>query len=262
MIVEYVRYSIPAEHRVAFEHAYADAATALDASPHCLAYDLAACTEDPTQYVLRIEWDSAEGHLQGFRRDPVFQRFLAAVRPFIGHIAEMRHYAPTAVGARLTRPPAGASVPTLYEWIGGMPALERLTAVFYDRVLADALVGPVFAAMPPDHPHHVALFLAEVFGGPATYSAERGGHAGMLRHHLDRHLTAAQRARWVQLLCASADEVGLPDDPEFRSAFVAYLEWGSRIALANSQGGVAVDPDQPMPRWGWGEVGGPYRAPA
>jgi hemoglobin len=157
-------------------------------------------------------------------------------------------------------------IPTLYAWAGGQPAFERLTTVFYGHVLADPIVGPVFAQMPPDHPHHVAQFLAEVFGGPTAYSDARGGsesgHATMLRHHLARHLTPAQRTRWVQLLLESADEVGLPDDPEFRSAFVAYLEWGSRLALLNSQDGVAPSAAQPMPRWGWGEVGGPYRPPA
>lgn len=157
-------------------------------------------------------------------------------------------------------------IPTLYAWLGGQPALERLTAIFYGHVLADPIVGPVFLHMPPDHPHHVAEFLAEVFGGPTAYSGARGGshggHATMLRHHLGRHLTPEQRTRWVQLLLESADEVGLPDDPEFRSAFVAYLEWGSRLAVLNSQDDVAPSPDQPMPRWGWGEVGGPYRPPA
>ena len=55
---------------------------------------------------------------------------------------------------------------------------------------------------------------------------------------------------------------GLPDDPEFRSAFVAYLEWGSRLAVINSQPGVPdsdPDPTDPMPVWNWGAVGGPYR---
>ncbi|MBA3560115.1 MAG: hypothetical protein H0W30_16120 [Gemmatimonadaceae bacterium] len=56
-----------------------------------------------------------------------------------------------------------------------------------------------------------------------------------------------------------ADARGLPDDPEFRSAFVAYLEWRSRLAVMNSQDGAAPVLDQPMPKWGWGEVGGPYR---
>ena len=149
--------------------------------------------------------------------------------------------------------------PTLYAWAGGLPALERLTTAFYGRVPHDPLLGPVFAHMSPDHPAHVARFLAEVFGGPPTYSAEHGGHAAMLAHHLARRLTPAQRARWVQLLCESADDVGLPDDPEFRSAFVAYLEWGSRLAVLNSQDGAAPVLDQPMPVWGWGVPGGPYQ---
>ncbi len=149
--------------------------------------------------------------------------------------------------------------PTLYEWAGGMPALERLTAVFYDRVLADPLVGPVFAHISPEHPKHVARFLAEVFRGPPEYTAEHGGHAAMISHHLGRRLTHEQRVRWVQLLLESADAAELPDDPEFRSAFVAYLEWGSRLAVINSQDGATPVLDQPMPRWGWGEVGGPYR---
>ncbi len=77
--------------------------------------------------------------------------------------------------------------PTLYEWAGGLPAVERLTERFYDRVALDPLLAP-----------------------------------------------------------------------EFRLAFVSYLEWGSRLALLNSQDGAEPVLEQPMPRWGWGEVGGPY----
>jgi hypothetical protein len=53
--------------------------------------------------------------------------------------------------------------------------------------------------------------------------------------------------------------VGLPDDPEFRSALVSDIEWGSRLVVINSQPGEAVESSEPMPRWGWGEVGGPYK---
>ena len=151
--------------------------------------------------------------------------------------------------------------PTLYDWAGGMPAFERLTARFYDRVRDDATLAPVFAHMSAEHPRHVARFLAEVFRGPAEYTASRGGHATMLAHHLGKRLTREQRARWVALLIECADELALPDDPEFRSAFVAYIEWGSRLALLNSQDGVQPVLDPPMPSWGWGEVGGPYTGP-
>ena len=103
MIVEYVRYQIDEARAEAFEAAYAQAAPSLDASPHCLSYELSRFVVDPTHYTLRIEWVSVEGHMQGFRRGAEFQAFFAAIRPYVGDIAEMRHYAQTAV---VTRVPA------------------------------------------------------------------------------------------------------------------------------------------------------------
>jgi hemoglobin len=76
----------------------------------------------------------------------------------------------------------------------------------------------------------------------------------MLRHHLGKAITEPQRRRWVGLLMDAADEVGLPDDPEFRSAFAAYVEWGTRIARDNSQPGATPPQRAPVPRWGWGEA--------
>jgi CDGSH-type Zn-finger protein/truncated hemoglobin YjbI len=142
--------------------------------------------------------------------------------------------------------------PTLFEWAGGMPALLRLTRAFYQKyVPEDELIGPLFANMQPDHPERVASWLGEVFGGPKNYSTQYGGYVRMLSQHFGKALTEAQRARWVTLLCKSADDVGLPSDPEFRAAFVAYLEWGSRLAVENSQPGAKPPGHMPMPRWWW-----------
>lgn len=149
--------------------------------------------------------------------------------------------------------------PSLYAWLGGIDALERLTTRFYQRVPDNATLAPIFAHMGADHPAHVAAFLAEVLGGPAEYSAKHGGHPEMIRHHLQRHLTQTQRKEWMTLLLDTADEIGLPDDPEFRSAIVGYLEWGTRLAVINSQPGATVDEHAPMPAWGWGETKGPYQ---
>jgi hemoglobin len=151
------------------------------------------------------------------------------------------------------------AVPTLYEWAGGMPAFERLTKVFYDRVPQDPLLAPLFAHMDPQHPQHVARFIAEVFGGPKTYSEALGGHRGMLAKHIGRHLSEAQRRRWMGLLLECADEAGLPDDPEFRSAFVGYIEWGTRLARINSASEQLGPEVGPMPQWDWGPVKGPYQ---
>ncbi|HEY3051286.1 MAG TPA: antibiotic biosynthesis monooxygenase family protein [Gaiellaceae bacterium] len=103
MIVEYIRYTIDPGRAQEFEEAYRRAAQALEASDHCLAYEVTRCSEDASQQIVRIEWDSAEGHLNGFRRSPEFQPFFEAVRPFVDSIDEMRHYdvlfsgAPTSV---------------------------------------------------------------------------------------------------------------------------------------------------------------------
>jgi hemoglobin len=149
-------------------------------------------------------------------------------------------------------------VPTLLEWMGGVGAVERLFEVFYAKVPYDPVLAPVFAKMSPDHVKHVAAFVAEVFGGPKTYSAQHGGHHNMIGRHAGRALTEPQRARWMQLLLECADEAGVPGDPEFRSALVAYLEWGTRLAVINSKPGADLSSDAPMPKWGWGEVKGPY----
>ncbi|PJJ83619.1 group II truncated hemoglobin [Mucilaginibacter auburnensis] len=152
------------------------------------------------------------------------------------------------------------TIPTLYEWAGGMPAFEKLFNNFYDKVLADPLLEPVFKHMSPEHRQHVAHFVAEVLGGPKMYSEEGGSHFGMIQKHLSKHLTEQHRKRWVELLLQTADELELPDDPEFRSAFVAYLEWGTRIAVINSNEEQIDGPqDIPMPQWGWGVPGGPYQ---
>jgi hemoglobin len=150
------------------------------------------------------------------------------------------------------------SPPTLLEWMGGAPRLRALATLFYDRVGRDPVLAPVFAHMSPDHVAHVSEFIAEVFGGPRTYSEQRGGHHAMIRKHMGRALTEQQRKRWMSLLLECADETGLPTDPEFRSAFVSYIEWGTRLAVINSQPGADVSGDAPMPSWGWGEAKGPY----
>ena len=144
--------------------------------------------------------------------------------------------------------------PTLYEWAGGTEAFERLTEVFYGKVRRDDLLEPVFRGMDEEHPSRVATWLAEVFGGPPLYTEEHGGYPHMLSKHLGLAITEEQRARWAQLITPAADDAGLPSDPEFRSALIAYIEWGTRIALANSQPGAHPPPEAPVPRWGWGEA--------
>ena len=67
---------------------------------------------------------------------------------------------------------SSAPPPTRYEWAGGADAFERLTHAFYARVREDDVLAPVFEHMPDDHPHHVAVWFAEVFGGLVALTAQ------------------------------------------------------------------------------------------
>lgn len=99
MIVEYIRYRLEPAQCEDFLAAYGRARAELDASAHCLGYELSRCVKEPERFMLRIEWDSPEGHLEGFRKSPGFQPFLAEIRPYIAQIEEMTHYALTGIQA-------------------------------------------------------------------------------------------------------------------------------------------------------------------
>ena len=93
MVVEYIRYTIPATTTEAFEEAYGQAAQVLESHQHCLKCEVARGIEEPEHFVARIEWDSVEGRGQGFRSSPHFREFFSAVQPLLSQIQGMKHYA-------------------------------------------------------------------------------------------------------------------------------------------------------------------------
>ena len=148
-----------------------------------------------------------------------------------------------------------AEYPTLFEWAGGRDSFDRLINAFYDRVEQDELLSPFFPdGVHEEHRRNVATWWCEVFGGPAEYTTELGGYERMLHMHLQLGITDEQRFRFASLMSMAADDAQMPKDLEFRSALVAYLEWGTRLALGNSQEGADVVEHAPVPLWGWGEA--------
>jgi heme-degrading monooxygenase HmoA len=91
-IIEYVRYDLPADRRAAFEAAYARVGGILDASPHCLGWELRRSVEEPGHYVIRIEWDSLAGHVHGFRESAPFQVFFGELSVFAEFRLGMEHF--------------------------------------------------------------------------------------------------------------------------------------------------------------------------
>jgi hypothetical protein len=101
MIVEYIRYQLKDHDANELVEAYERAQGQLRDAPECISYELTQCAEDENSLILRICWESADAHMKGFRTGPNFPPFLAAIRPFIGEIAEMRHYRLTSVVSAL-----------------------------------------------------------------------------------------------------------------------------------------------------------------
>ena len=149
--------------------------------------------------------------------------------------------------------------PTIFEWAGGLPALTRMTRLFYEKhIPADPVLAPLYADAAPDQARVLANWLAEVLGGPTAYSSSKDGPEGApLGGHLDQALTEEQRARWVSLLSTSASEAGLPNDVEFQVAFRSYLEWQSRQAVEDSQQSSKPPAERPIPHWDWTSAAGP-----
>jgi quinol monooxygenase YgiN len=104
MVVEYIRYEVPAERQAEFVQAYGAAAADLAQSSHCLRFEVAQGMEEPSHFIVRIEWDSVAGHEQGFRTSPEFSSFFAKVKPFFAQIREMKHYEVKTSGTGAAQP--------------------------------------------------------------------------------------------------------------------------------------------------------------
>lgn len=139
---------------------------------------------------------------------------------------------------------------TLYDAVGGIDGLRGLSQSFYERVLADEVLAPLFVTFTPTHVEHVAVWLAEVFGGPAEFTEAHGGHQALLRGHLGLGIRDEHRTRWLTLMGEALDEV-FPGDPPVHAALMAYFEWGTAIAQQISQDPVGADLGDPgpTPRW-------------
>ncbi len=140
---------------------------------------------------------------------------------------------------------------SMFEFAGGEPAFLALAEAHHRRCLEDPVLNHPFSH--PGNPQHIerlAGYWAEVFGGPARYS-EIGGHSAMLGLHAGQGAEDDLGARFVACFVQAADDAGLPDDPRFRTALRAYMEWAVGDVMSYSPPGARVAEDLPVPRWGW-----------
>jgi len=124
-------------------------------------------------------------------------------------------------------------------------------------VLVDPLLAPLFGEGNPTHVEHLTMFTAESFGGPDQFTRELG-----FQHLIDVHrglrITEAQRQRFVELYLAALEKADMPPDPAFREVFRQHIEFGSHVAMQNSNAETddQLHPLREVPHWTWpGESG-------
>jgi hemoglobin len=111
---------------------------------------------------------------------------------------------------------------TVYDRVGGMPFFERLVDRFYVGVETDPVLRPVY----PEQDlvgarHRLTLFLAQYWGGPRTYDAERG-HPRLRMRHFPFAIGPAERDRWLVHMRAAIAELAPPSD--VADAFEHYFD--------------------------------------
>ena len=143
--------------------------------------------------------------------------------------------------------------PTLYEFAGGAPALLALASAHHARCLADPELNHPFShpGQNPQHIERLAAYWGEVLGGPPVYSRDLSDQTSLLEMHAGNGDMTDLGRRFVTCFVLSADDAGLPDDPEFRAALRAYMEWAVQDVLVFSPVGSVVPPAARVPRWSW-----------
>jgi hemoglobin len=129
------------------------------------------------------------------------------------------------VGAQPARQ-TGESLPVvnLYEALGGQEFFDELVERFYRRVALDVVLRPLYPDDLTDSKRHLALFLGQYWGGPTTYSEERG-HPRLRLRHAPFAIGTAERDAWLRDMTAALDSLVVERDihPVVEARLVDYL---------------------------------------
>lgn len=140
-------------------------------------------------------------------------------------------------GSDSSRPPAIALRPSdasappdnFYEAVGGSPTFKRLVDVFYEGVANDPHLRPMY----PEEDlgpaaDRLRMFLEQYWGGPHTYSEQRG-HPRLRMRHAPFHIGTAERDAWLRHMRVAVDSLELPTDLE--TILWDYLERAAQFLV-------------------------------
>ena len=127
---------------------------------------------------------------------------------------------------------SGESEPqSFYEAVGGEPTFRKLVGRFYAEVADDEVLRPLYPGedLGPAE-ERLRLFLMQYWGGPHTYSDNRG-HPRLRMRHAPFQVGPLQRDAWLRCMRIAVDEAGLAE--EHRAQLWNYLEMAAQ-SMVNS----------------------------
>jgi hemoglobin len=125
---------------------------------------------------------------------------------------------------------------TVYEIVGGQPFFDALVESFYERVEVDSVLRPLYPEDLAPGKRALALFLAQYWGGPPQYSAEKG-HPRLRMRHAGFRIGRPERDAWVAAMLAAVDDAPAP-----AAARAALHEYFEMAATAMINAGATMEP--------------------
>ncbi len=123
----------------------------------------------------------------------------------------------------------------MYDRVGGMPFFEQLTRRFYDAIAGDAVLAPLYPSDPEQFEQarvNLRGFLVQYWGGPPTYSDERG-HPRLRMRHAPFVIGDAERDAWLAHMTEAVRSRGLA--PLDETQMLTYFQ-ASAAHMVNAPG--------------------------
>ena len=123
---------------------------------------------------------------------------------------------------------------SLFEEVGGSQFFDRLVDRFYEGVATDDVLLPLYPEQSDlsGAKERLTLFLQQYWGGPTTYSDERG-HPRLRQRHFPFVIGERERDRWMVHMMAAVDE--LSPNETVHQQLMEYMAMAS-TAMINSPG--------------------------
>jgi hemoglobin len=119
-------------------------------------------------------------------------------------------------------------VSSLFDRAGGQLFFDQLVERFYAAVEQDPILRPLYPEDLAEPKEHLALFLGQYWGGPATYS-DRRGHPRLRLRHAPFAIGLAERNAWLRHMESAVKASGV--DRDIQDELLAYFEMASRTLI-------------------------------